>query len=454
MNNELYNKMLIIKKDLYNRDQKLREDFGRATTREEKKAIKEDVDLVDAKYHEVVTDIDRYYKESHTGIVSREFIVFETELAKKYGVNLDDALAKSQPVEVVNVSKPKKNHDFTAALCGVLAGAMLLGGGFFLGKSVKCNMFNRNETEITDTDNPSKTKPADDKCSQEATVEPEATPEVIVKPFDTYGDFTNVNDEEQLRARANWYYNTYLASSNRTGQPAVTIDELMDDIRIINGEFMRDAEGNPTYNDTHVIAVANDIHSIANYDSFTHYENQIYFTPTAPLFVDGSKAQQGAIELDAAMAKVVEAIRANNDEAFLAAAREWGTIVINIFNYVDFNGEHVNVYQVGAAEGFALYHAMSSKYASTILEYSEAHHLNVCVQYCVDYETNELREEALSQIMYNLNERAIDAVAVRSGNLPEYEADNLSLPQDLCLLAKDYFNSKYEIEIGHSRSLN
>ena len=166
---------------------------------------------------------------------------------------------------------------------------------------------------------------------------------------------------------------------------------------------MRDASGNVTYNDTDIIAAANDLHTIANYDSFVQYGNQIYFTPLAPLFVDGSLAQQGAVDLDNAMVRVVNAIRAGNNEEFVNASREWGAIVLNMFNYVDYTGEQV--------------------------------------------------EEPLSQIMYNLNERAIDAVAVRSGNLEEYEANNLSLPERLYVLAKDYYNSKYQIEMGQSRIL-
>ena len=55
--------------------------------------------------------------------------------------------------------------------------------------------------------------------------------------------------------------------------------------------------------------------------------------------------------------------------------------------------------------------------------------------------------------MYNLNEIAIDAVAVISKNLKGYEANNLSLPERLYVLAKDYYNSKYQIEMGQSRIL-
>ena len=265
------------------------------------------------------------------------------------------------------------------------------------------------------------------------------------KPFEEYGSFTDAADDNQVRQRADWYYRTYIADPNKinTGAKFFYVEQIMDDIRIMNGEFMRKAAEKASWNEVDVIAMANDLHTIANYDSFTQYGTQIFFTPTAPLFVDGSAAQKDALAIDSAMEKTVAAIRAMDDEAFVSAAREWGMIVVNIFDHVDMTGEYVSVHQVGAAEGFALYHAMSSKYASTILEYSEARNLNVTVPCSGVQEAGGMREESLSQIIYRLNETPVDAVALQTGHFPEYANDNLSLPQDLCLLAKDYFNSKY-----------
>ena len=436
MNNELLNKLIEIKDGLKKKDQMLRKEFELATSREEKLAIKELDDECATKFYEVKADIKTYRSIVESGESADKVRAYENMLADKYGIKLE------REVEVVNVSKPKNKA--TKAIATVLAAALLVTGGAVLGKYINCPFRNRKEetTVVSSTSvNPTTT-----------TEKPEI---VVEKPFETYGMFTDVKNEEQLRVRAQWYYDTYIADSNKSNAGAnfFTVEQIMNDMRMMNGEFMVNASGNPTYNDTDVIAVVNDLHTIANYDSFKQYGTQIYFTPMAPLFVDGSLAQKGAVDLDKAMAKVVAAIRANDDEAFLVAAREWGILVVNMFDYIDFTGDYVNVHQVATPQSFNLYHAMSSKYASTILEYSEAHHLNVCIPYCTDYNTGELHEEALSQIMYNLNERAIDAVAVRSGNQPEYEQNNISLPQDLCLLAKDYFNSKYELEIGSSRTL-
>ncbi len=264
-------------------------------------------------------------------------------------------------------------------------------------------------------------------------------------PFEEYGELTDITDENQLRRRAVWYYETYIADPDKLscGINSFTVDEIMDDIRIMNGEFMRDAQGRAVWNETCVIAAANDLHRIANYDSFAQYGTQIFFTPTAPLFTDGSAAQKDALALDRAMEEVVAAIRAEDDESFVTAAMEWGNTVVDIFDRLDDTGEYAGVYQVGAAQGFALYHAMSSKYASTILEYSEARHLDVSIPASADRGTGETQGERLDQIICRLNEAPVDAAALRTGHIQEYAEQNLSLPQDLCLRAKDYFGSRY-----------
>ena len=293
----------------------------------------------------------------------------------------------------------------------------------------------------------------------EETSEVEAAIEEVVGelPFEEYGNFTDVNDEAQLERRANWYYETYVSQKpSKAGEKLLTPDRIMNDMRMFNGEFRLD-NGNIDYVETQIIESGIDLHTIANYDSFKQYGNNIYFTPFAPLFEDGSLAQKGAIDLDRAMEKVVAAINADDKEAFVQAAREWGILVVEMYDHYDFTGEFVNIHQVEAPTGFYLYHAMRAKYASTILEYSEKNHLNICIPYCEDWcdliledgslpEEVELQEVALSEILYNLDERAIDAVAVRSGHLAEYEENNLSLPEHLYVFAKNYFNSKYQLD--------
>lgn len=438
MNEKLMTEMKSKRDLLRSEDKSLRAMFDEAksngATNEDLSKVVAHIKDVDNQFLEVDSDIKQYdaaFKELGN---SEDFKKFETELASKYGVEIiaeklpEDKKEGSKAEEETTVNN--KKHTATKVIAGVLALAAAAGLGYGLRGC-------------------SASKTSDDTAIYQSEDEEEE------KPFETYGQFTDVNDDEQVEARAQWYYDTYIAQSDKSpaGARDLTVDVIANDIRLMNGAFMEDASGNPTYNDTDVITVANDIHTIANYDSFQQYGNDIFFTPTAPLFADGSLAQKGALDLDSAMADVVSAIQKEDNEAFLTAAKNWGTVVINMFDYVDANGEYVSIRQVDPASAFQLYHAMSSKYASTILEYSEKNDINVCVDYCIDYNTHEIKTEALSQIMYNINERAIDAVAVRSGNFAEYEENNISLPQDLCLLAKDYYNSKYDQEIGQSRVL-
>lgn len=408
---------------------------GQAEHAAQRAKIVEDVKLLDS----IIVEIRDAVKEARESVDDKAIAKANKNL-ERLANNYDIAYEKEinlpePPAEKVESSeKPeKKKHTVRNVICGVLASAILFGVAYGLGSKSKTKT--KNET------------------AQEIVID-ESELEVMPTPTENVGTFTDVNDEEQLRKRAQEYYDTYLNSNNRANGTAnaITIDQLMNDMRVINGEFMLDGE-NPTYNDVDVIEVAKDLHTIAAYDSFKQYGNKILFTPMAPLFEDGTLAQKGAADLDIAMKKVVDAINKDDKEAFISAAQNWGTLVVNMFDYIDFSGEYVNIRQVDAPTAFQLFHAMNSKYASTILEYSEDNKLNVCIDYCTDYETGEVKQEALSQIMYNLNERCIDAVAVRSGNLAEYEANNVSLPEDLCISAKEYFNSKYNLEIGSSRSL-
>ena len=497
MENELLVEFKRIRTECARKDQELRAKLETLTSASAINKTKEQIKENRAYYDSVVADNKKYLEESKKldvlqGTADQKeyleaciaFLNYEDTLCKKYNVvksinnevePIVEPIDEGEIIEVERVTQPeveKKNGSNSVLpwliTCGVIGAAAI----YLLSCGPKKDNTKVNvdptPAAVTESETESRTTETElaliteesDRTEEVAATEPTAEPvveeqEEVVLPFETFGQFTNVNNEEQLRARAEWYYNTYIANANKSqaGAKLYTVEDIMNIIRNVNGEFMRDADGNVTYNDTDLIATANDLHTIANYDSFVQYGHQIFFTPMAPLFEDGSYAQKGAIDLDNAMEKVVAAIRAEDDAAFVEAAKEWGTVVINMFNYVDFNGEYVNIYQVNAPTSFALYHAMSAKYASTILEYSECHHISICIPYCTDYCSNEIKEETLSEIMYNINERALDAVAIRSGNLEEYEQNNLSLPEDLYLLAKDYFKSKYDLEIGYARTL-
>lgn len=262
--------------------------------------------------------------------------------------------------------------------------------------------------------------------------------------------FTDASNEKQVSKRAQEFNDKY--SSLNTGVNMASVEELANDIRMINGEFYLD-NGEKTYNVSDIIATANDICTLANYSSFTHYGTDIKFIPYAPLFEDGSLAQQGAEDLDNAMEKVIKAINADDTEAFKEAAKEWGIVVVNMFDHIDSTGEYVNIHQMEPAQAYQLYQVMHATYSTSIFEYGQARNVNVCIPYCTNYSTGELTDVALSEIMYQINEIPRDAVAVRSGHQDEYAENNLSLPEQLYVEAVKYYNDKYDLEFNNKRVL-
>lgn len=271
------------------------------------------------------------------------------------------------------------------------------------------------------------------------------------KPFEVYGEFNDASNEKQAQNRAVWYYDTYVSQNQGINQ--IGLNDLMNVIRFTNGEFILDDNGRPVYNDANLDEVSNDIWTIANYNSFTQYGNQIRFIPYAPLFEDGSLAQQGAMMFDNAMEKVVEAIRTGNQEAFLQAATEWGRVAVNVFDQIDFTGEYPNFRQMEISQAQQLFQVMYSTYTTSIFEYGQKYNLNVCIPYCVNYSTHEMQNVPLSQIMYDLAQTPRDWVAKRSGNEAEFAENNCSVAKQLYNENLRYFQSKYSQELGNGRVL-
>lgn len=458
MNSELLAKIYSEHEELMRKDKELRSKYAKLVS---EKASAEDLNKIAAEIISVDKQIEKHkanlkaYRDLYDKVeatkaaynkAQTEFNNFEKKLLEEYQIvkplptpvkPVDPTPVK--PVEPTPIEEEPEEPEVVKEKESK-AGAIILGsliGATTLATAVHTGIILHDKNVEKDVDDDEETKEEEEETN---------------KPFEAYGDFTDVTDDEQVQARAQWYYDTFLAKQANNANP-ITVEDLANDIRVYNGEFKQDESGNKSYNNTDVVQSSIDLHTIANYDSVSSLGNNIRFTPTAPLFVDGSLAQKGAIDLDNAMAKVVKAINADDKEAFVEASKEWGKVVVSMFDYEDMTGKYVGIHQVDAPASFPLFHAMNSKYASTILEYSEANHLPICIPYCIDYCTNETQDVALSEIMYNLNERNIDAVAVRSGNLKEYERNNVTLPEDLCLSAQEYFNSKFDLEIGHARSL-
>ena len=489
MNLELLNKMIQVKNQLEDRDSELRGVFEANKTtmsREEKEEMKAEVIRVDAAVLKAREEIKAYKaaaKAVETDETKRdEFVALEESLATKYGVDL----YKKDEQEVVATKKPKKKG--TKVIAYILAAAALLTSGILIGRySTKKNENSRTlpETAIEETmatpiptaeieelieNTPEPTVVVTPEPTPVATPEPTpvATPEptpveaaieevVAELPFEDYGNYTNPQDEAQLEARAHWYFENYCGT--QTGANVISEADVINMMRMIGGQFRLDSYGNVGYNAMDLPEVCNDFHTVANYNSFTQMGYNVNYAPIAPYFVDGSLEQKGAIIIDNIMYRVVEAIRNQDDAAFYDAARDYGTAVLNMFVNVDFTGEYPNVHQMSAPAQALFYHAVRAPYASTIFEYQQRRHIDICVPFCFD---NTIPEDSpenveqtkpLSEIMYDLEETPFDAVAYRSGHLEEYQANNYSVLENLFMTSQGYFASKAELELGYAKTL-
>ncbi len=238
--------------------------------------------------------------------------------------------------------------------------------------------------------------------------------ESISKPFNTYGEFKDASDINQVLARAASFYQTYILDENKSPRiaEAVSIEDIMDTIRLVNGEFILDENLEPTYSEDDLIKVANILATISNCDSLPEYGRNIFYTPLAPLFVDGSYAQKKAMNIDETMKKVVKTIRENNRKEFESAAKEWYMSYINLVG-------NINDARLGPS-AFFLFSGYYSKYVSSIYEYANNEKIEIIIA-----------DKKLSTTMENLNSNIIN----KNGQ---------SLPEELYSISNDYYDDRYK----------
>lgn len=459
MNKDLESRLIAIKRDCYKTSKELEAAFESATTKEEKEDIRAKHEAVVNKYNETYNELESYRtlvnKADKTEEEKKSLEDMETALCAKYSVakkaeapkkltSIDPA-KDPEAAEVVGVHPATEKQKDTAKKKGgrilalILAGAALLSGGYLLGKHTNIKLFNSDKEIVREAD--------DEQEKEESTK--------VEKPFEVFGNFTDVTNEKQLEERVTWYFNTYEAPyfENATeAEKEARIFELMNTVRFINGEFKLDENGEVTYNATDVAAMGNEIDHLVNEASYK--DKRVSFRDYAPLFTDGSKAQKVMIEFDAQQRAVTEAIAKNNTEAFTCAAIKWG----EMFNQAFVNSDQtlatadLSVYTAEVPSHYPLFSIMYDFYADNILEYSLANDINICVPTCFD-NNGELQYTPLAQMMEDYNDKPIDYVAKRAGDEEYHFANNDPWPTLFGQEDVQYFNSKYELEVGKSRSL-
>ncbi len=356
-------------------------------------------------------------------------------------------------------------------------GVGLMGIGIGAGVTA-CVMSDKPEdTAITETE--SQLEQDDEESKIEEEVEQEATKETIseeetlkIEDVDTeyYGmsqAFTDASDEKQVMQRATDIYNTYIniETMPEAMKQQLSVERIANFIRMANGEFALE-DGNIDYNESMHDEMANIMASYLNATSFVEYGNNLEFKPTCIFFENDSLAHHSAAENDSLIAKVYEDIKANDVEKFEKDAIAWGEFVRDTFIYNDFTGERISIWAVDAEQQYPLTTSIISAYAPSIMEYSIGVDLatrnsaenmfgdtfGICIPFCYDA-NNELQYMPLSEMIYHINFTPMNALAQRAGYGEEWAENHVPMTVETYQNTRNYFDSKYNLEVGNSLKL-
>ncbi len=287
-------------------------------------------------------------------------------------------------------------------------------------------------------------------------IEVEATAEPVSSEFGTYGDFTDVNDPEQLEARAQWYLDTYNLGNS------ITLEQMVDALSIFNGELPVDGrfENEDLMLTNNRIAYAF-IFANSTFDDVKNGTRK--FVPIAPLFPAGSYENACAAEFDAVMEPAIEAMNNHDDEAFVRYAKEFGALLRDQHFLVSNTNEHKGVRGLmPSTQNIMLYCLEYAQYTGNIMEYGIERNIDVCFLFCYDHETGEPVYVSLANFMATLDMVPMnewDAVIQRAGLTPE-DIEALgrgsvedSMPVLLVRESLEHFKAKKQ-ELAEQKTLN
>jgi len=236
------------------------------------------------------------------------------------------------------------------------------------------------------------------------------------KPFESYGNFTDASNSEQLYERAHWYKETYF---NKMGlSNVITEDELVTAMSLFNGKrpINKDFEIEDLMQYNNKICNAF-IFATSTFDDVKNGTRE--FIPFEYLFVDGSYEAKCAKELDEKRQSLIKVMNENNDEEFRKEAEGFGELVRDVFCLPSNTNKHLAVRgltkTVSQANIYCLYYA---EYTGNIMEYGIANYKDVCVPFCFDHNTQEMVYIPLSKLMATIEFIPMnewDAVLQRAG---------------------------------------
>ncbi len=355
----------------------------------------------------------------------------------------EDEIENEEPTKV-----EKSNKGLGAAILALLGFGAVGAVGYAIGSNEKAADY---EESNDNTQTPVPTEEVKDLPLQ--TVAPEVTdvPEVTVTPEVTpsltlgeVGTFTDITNDEQVNARAQFiydnYYKSYINDLSENTQSGVSVELIANCIRVMNGELPLDENGNKVFD----INIVDDysgkyVNLLTNIPSSAEKDGWLY-TPAYLFTTDGTDLQKFIKSYDDLYAQVVDGL--NKQDATIArpAIEQIGHKFNNEWILDGMYGD-VNPHTFDSKNKLFAFWSTIFPYGTTVVEYNIDSMQPVCIEACVDYETKLMKEVPVTELYYGIltgeyNEVVGRLTGIDVPNIP----DSVGFTQDLL----DILQYKYE----------
>ena len=455
--------------------------FNEVDLSEEKKEgiVKEYKKLEDLYLMKDIPNVDSY---------ENKFKRIKNRVSKEYGVHIPVELPLSArinednkgPVLVNSVERPneeieKKKDNSGWLLATTMVGITMLLTGLGLGscnneKKVDGNRLVVDETVegsendlvlIVDETPAASRQDAEENTTTETKVEETEVKEemdqitepteseTVVAAVDTvlgeYGTFLDASDNEQVEARARYIFDNYYAPimeyiKDDSDIKVVTVENIANAIRVLNGELPLDSEGNVEMNGN--VAQTNEVNFdtlVANIPSQAN-NGVTYFVPAHLFAVDGSEESEFIKSYDVIYQKIANGLNINDDEEVQDG--------IACLGYKFYNEWYLQGMRVGVNPHIMtqhlkdlMAHATIAPYGTSAFESNINQKRPVCIDVCIDYETGETRTLTVDQIFLALLTGNWNLMVERTTGT---DVENISWFEQFRDVLNDELNWKYD----------
>lgn len=431
-------------------------------------------DLVDEMY--VLRDI---YKEGKEDVIGADLKLkrFARELKKKYNLVLVSGLGREvkavptginkeeeKPVVVKEAEKEAEKEDKPtpgAYLAGIIAASIACGGiGYAIGNELKkkeaknanheCEMETEEENinVVEPTVEESINEKLEDEFNLNSSIEPEHTNcDQSSLVLGEYGTFLDATNKEQVEARAKYivdtYYGPFMGKLTDYERSFITVENVANVIRVMNGELPVDANGNVIMNANIVDDYGQTFtYLFGDLGSSPNLEGIYYNVPAYMFTTDGTELQAFIKRYDEDYQKMTEGFNVAACQRYNGENIDGGVMVreaIASLGYKYWNewclkGVYGDTNPYNFEAKYRLYAFLScfARYGQWAFEYNLNAMQPVCIDACINYSTKEIEKLNVNEIFWGYcNAEWNKVIAQAAGIESNIDPDSVYFTQDL-----------------------